>query len=170
MDRAVPIQHREWTFGEVDGVTTGAPYTSKRRTGRGVEIPFGEYTLSSLSLALQFALNGASLTGTFPFAGSGEASGSEYLVTTSGNTLVIRLGDEVINGLDEFAVIPEQNLRRVAFVPGYVADGGPPFNEEAPRSLNGLLSNMGYWDGTTRHSSGEVDYSGTWMSQIEPKA
>ena len=50
----VPIQHREWTFGDQGhGIITGAPYTTKIRHGRGVEIPMGEYTVTSLAVALQ---------------------------------------------------------------------------------------------------------------------
>ena len=70
---------------------------------------------------------------------------------------MIRLGDEVINVLDEFVVLPERTLRDVSFVPGFVAAGGPSYNAEAPRSLNSLLDSTGSWYPITRYSFGSVD-------------
>ena len=80
---------------------------------------------------------------------------------------MIRLGEEVINGLDEFVVLPERTLRLVRLVPEFVREGGPSFNAEDPRSLNSLLDNMGSWR-LTRYSTGAVDNSGDWVAEIEP--
>ena len=55
---AVPIAHRSWTFGDKGDVVIGAPYSTRTRRGRGIEILSGEYTVSSLAVALEFALNG----------------------------------------------------------------------------------------------------------------
>ena len=73
----------------------------------------------------------------------------------------------MINGLDEFVVLPERALRLVRFVPEFVREGGPSFNAEDPRSLNSLLDNMGSWR-LTRYSTGAEDYSGDWVAEIEP--
>ena len=74
----VPIQHREWTFGDQgDDIIVGAPYTTKLRRGRGAEIPMGECTVTGLAVALQHALNGPGIGGALPFAGSGDASGCD---------------------------------------------------------------------------------------------
>ena len=165
---AVPVAHRQWVFGDTGDVVTGAPYSQVVRRGRGVEIPSGEYSVSSLAVALEFALNGRCLRGTLPFSGSGEPSGSEYLVTVTGTRIMIRLGDEVINGLDAFVILPERTLRKVQFVPDFVLEGGPSYNAENPRSLNSLLNNMGLLQVTERYSQGSVDFSGSWRSETAP--
>ena len=45
---------------------------------------------------------------------------------------MIRPGEEVINGLDEFVVLPERTLNLVRFVPEFVREGGPSFKAEDP--------------------------------------
>ena len=76
----MPRIHRAWHFG------TGAPYSRTRRTGRVVEVPPDEYTSETLAMALGAALNENA------FAGSGEPSGSTYLVTHTGNKIQVRFG------------------------------------------------------------------------------
>ena len=51
------------------------------------------WKIMDLVVALQPALNGRGLGGELPFSGSGEASGSEYLVTVTGSKIMIRLGE-----------------------------------------------------------------------------
>ena len=142
--------------------------STKIRRGRGIEVPSGEYTASSLAVALQFALNGRGLEGRLPFSGSGEASGSEYIVTATGSRLMISLGEEVVSGLDEFAILPEGNLRNVRFVPDFVAEGGPSFNAGKPRSLINLFNHMGTWHVTERYSQAAWISSGAGAALQRP--
>ena len=53
---AVPIAHRSWQFGDKGDVVIGAPYSTRTRRGRGIEILSGEYTVSSLAVALELSL------------------------------------------------------------------------------------------------------------------
>ena len=75
---------------------------------------------TSLAVALEQALNEDPFTGTTVT----EPSGSSYIVTATGDDISIRLGEEVIDNLDQFVVLPEKTISRAAFVPGWVADGG----------------------------------------------
>ncbi len=54
------------------------------------------------------------------FAGSG----SSYLVNQVGIKIMIQLGPEVINHLDEFVILAEGHIARTASVPTFVLDGG----------------------------------------------
>ena len=127
-------------------------------------IPPDEYTAGTLAAALDDALNA------YAFAGSGEPSGSTYLVTQAGSKISIRLGPEVINNLDAFVVLPEGTIARTAFVPGFVADGGPSYNALSTQSLNPLLQNMGSWNNVKRYSYGDIDYAGEWRSERKASA
>ena len=80
---------------------TGAHYTTHKRTARTVSVPPDEYTVSTLATAMSRALNDGT-----QFSGSGAPSGSEYIVSTEGSKIMVRLGQEVINGLDRFVILP----------------------------------------------------------------
>ena len=68
------------------------------------------------------------------FSGSGQASGSEYVVTTEGSRIMVRLGAEVINGLDKFVILPEKAIAKPGFVTGWAAEGGPSYNADSEKT------------------------------------
>ena len=99
------------------------------------------------------------------FSGSGEASGSSYIVSVDNDVITFRRSDEVIDGLDTFFILPEGTLAQTAFPPTFVSDGGPSYSAENTLSMNTLLQNTGTWDGKS-YGYGNVDFSGSWASNL----
>ena len=113
---------------------------------------------------LEYVLNNGRHFGgsTAPESDPDLVSGSQYVVTNSGDSISISVSPSTTN-LDRFAILPEAYLSKQAALTYWLSLGGPRYAIRQTRSVNKLLGNMGDFDGTY-YGVGDVDFSGLYSS------
>ena len=135
-----------WDYG-----SEGANFNLKYKyTPRLLELPVGSYTSASMRTTLEYVLNnGRHFGGSTAHESDPDlVSGSQYVVTNSGDSISISVSPSTTN-LDRFAILPEAYLSKQAALTYWLSIGGPRYALNQTRSVNKLLGNMGEFDGVT---------------------
>ena len=89
-----PSQYSPWMFQEF-------PATETQDTIRVIDLPIGDYTAQTMREELQRLLQDGAFQGRIP-----EGSGTQYLVSGSGNQIRIRTNETLVRA-DTFWILPD---------------------------------------------------------------
>ena len=142
-----PSQYSPWMFQEF-------PATETQDTIRVIDVPIGDYTAQAMREELQRLLQDGAFQGRIP-----EGSGTQYLVSGSGNQIRIRTNETLVRA-DTFWILPDSFLRNRFNLRAYQTQWSP----EQPRSTNSVLGNTASRNLARLYGDGDISFSGFWTS------